>query len=66
MNVRKLSTMLWGVLKNFLNKEGKNKINYTGHIFLKERGKKKNSDQFSQVQMRRLRYISNNCHMFIF
>ena len=30
--------MLWGVLKNFLNKEGKNKINYTRYIFLKERG----------------------------
>ena len=27
-----------GVLKNFLNKEGKNKINYTRYIFLKERG----------------------------
>ena len=46
MNVRKLSTMLWGVLKNFLNKEGKNKINYTGHIFLKERGKKKQRSIF--------------------
>ena len=30
--------MFWGVLKNFLNKEGKNKINYTRYIFLKERG----------------------------
>ena len=39
MNVRKLSTMLRGVLKNFLNKEGKNKVNYTRYIFLKERGK---------------------------
>ena len=48
MNVRELSTMLWGVLKNFLNKEGKNKVSYTRYIFLKERGKK-NSDQFSQV-----------------
>ena len=54
MNVRKLSTMLWGVLKNFLNKEDKNKVNYTRYIFLKERGEK-NSDQFSQLRMRKLR-----------
>ena len=41
VNVRKLSTMSRGVPNNFLNKECKNKINYTRYIFLKE-----NKDQF--------------------
>ena len=53
-NVRELSTMLWGVLKNFLNKEGKNKVSYTRYIFLKERGKKKQWPIFPSLRMKLL------------
>ena len=57
VNVRKLITMSWGVPNNFLNKECKNKINYTRYIFLKEgrKKKKKTRDQFSQFWTRRLK-----------
>ena len=49
----KIEHYVMGVLKNFLNKKGKNKVNYKRFIFIKK--KKKNSDQFSQVRMSRLR-----------
>ena len=52
MNVIKLSTMSRGVPNNFLNKECKNKINYTRHIF--EKKKKKKEGPISQLQTRRL------------
>ena len=38
MNVKKLSTMSQGP-NNFLNKEAKNKINYTRYIFLEKKKK---------------------------
>ena len=45
MNVIKLSTMSQGVPNNFLNKECKDKINYTRHIFEKKKKKKKKKEK---------------------
>ena len=57
MNVIKLSTMSQGVPNNFLNKECKDKINYTRHIFekkKKKKRKKKKERPISQFKTRRL------------
>ena len=72
MNVRKMNTMSQGP-NNFLNKEGKNKINYTRYILLEERKKKKRKKRkelhlneiiANVLDFLRFGHLSNNCHVF--